>query len=569
MDKQAAAIFLSLIVAACASGGTHPGNAPAGADFSHGVASGDMRADSAVLWTRTRSASSVVPQISRTPGFEQAISLPAVEAHADTDFTVKTVASGLQPGARYYYRFRSGDALSGVGTFRTPYDRHDHATVRLGFSGDADWKWKPYPLAASLAEENLDFFLFLGDLVYETADLQGRTSVEDLAGYRFKYRENREPRAGSATGMVPLRDLYGAFGQYSVFDNHEVGLSMDRAAPPYTEGGAQSAGRFVNRTEGFRARIQAYTEYQPVRAPPLHGTGDPRSDGTARFYDAIAWGANVELIVLDDRSYRDARIPEADSAAASLCDRTMLGAAQLKWFEDALLAAKRRGAVWKVVVISSPIQELGRASQVGVDLDSYKGWAGNYRCERSRVLKFIDDNAIDNVVFLTTDYHMTVVNNLWYDTRPGEPGSPRKPARNAFEIMTGPIGAIAGWPLRQRVATAGLAPREADAKVLGVLNADLERAGLDPVGLEPGFPGLEVASIRVAGRPSGVADPLAFATFATYSYAVLAFGPSHLHVQVKTLPYVADPATLQDAAKEREYEGRRAKEAFSFAIRAR
>jgi phosphodiesterase/alkaline phosphatase D-like protein len=100
------------------------------------------------------------------------------------------------------------------------------------FTGDADWKWKPYPILASLAQENADFFLFLGDLLYESTNYAGKSVVEGLSGYRFKYRENREPRANSASGMLPMRDLYAAFGQYSVFDNHETGMSMaDRDAP--------------------------------------------------------------------------------------------------------------------------------------------------------------------------------------------------------------------------------------------------------------------------------------------------------------------------------------------------
>ena len=135
--------------------------------------------------------------------------------------------------------------------------------------------------------------------------------------------------------------------------------------------------------------------------------------------------------------------------------------------------------------------------------------------------------------------------------------------------MTGPLGAITGWPLRSRVAAAKLPPREADETVVALLNGDLERAGLDPVGLERDFPGLDVASIRAAGRTPGVADPLAFVAFGSFTYAVLAFETSRLHVQVKSIPYVADPRALLDAGAEREYESRRATEAFSFTVRAR
>jgi phosphodiesterase/alkaline phosphatase D-like protein len=167
------------------------------------------------------------------------------------------------------------------------------------------------------------------------------------------------------------------------------------------------------------------------------GTGDARTDGTHRFYQAYSWGANVELIVLDNRSYRDARLKGSAEPAATECGRTMLGAVQLAWAERALLAAKRRGAVWKVVVVSSPMQAFGGPAEVGADVDGIKSWVGGYRCERNRLLAFIDANGIDNVVFLTTDNHYTAVNNLDYETVAGDRRSARRPARNAFEIMTG------------------------------------------------------------------------------------------------------------------------------------
>jgi len=559
MTSRALALLSLFLLAACAS------LPPASRDlFTHGVASGDMRPDSTVLWTRTREPARLTPELSRTPGFETVVALPAVQTRAADDFSVRPVARGLQPGARYYYRFRAGDATSPVGTFRTPYAKNDHAAVRMAFTGDADWKWKPYPLAASLAQENLDFFFFLGDVIYETLDLQGNRVARNLDEYRFKYRENREPRANSPSGMAPLRDLYAAFGQYSVFDNHEIGNDDE----PYTTGGAVSGAGFVNATPGFDARIQAYTEYQPVRDETVKGTGDARMDGTRRFFEAIPWSADVELIVLDDRSYRDARVADLESPEAMSCKRRMLGEPQRAWFEQALLAAQARGAVWKVVVISSPIQQFGTKSQVGLDLDSFKGWAGNFRCERAQVLKFIDDHAIDNVVFLTTDYHFTSINNLIYDSEPGNPKSPQKRARNAFEIITGPIGAISGSPLRARLAMRNPGTRQEDATIVAAMNDAMRKGGLDPIGLEADFPGLDAASVRVPGRPPGVVDPLAFVSYAAYSYVILTFDQSSVHVQLKAMPYVADPGVLDTEAAEAEYEARRPVEASSFVVRA-
>jgi len=570
---------LSRLSAAAESTGPSPVTPALTAPFAYGVASGDMSHESAILWTRTPGLTTVVPELSLTPTFDNPQTLPAVTTSEASDFTVKVLATGLEPGTKYFFRFKAGRDVSSVGSFKTAYAPDQDTAVAMAFTGDADWKWKPYPLLVALAKEPLDFFLFLGDLIYETTDLTSTTAVEDLDGYRFKYRENREPRANSVSQMVPMRDLYAAFGQYSVFDNHETGLSKaDTNAPPYTEGGAQVLGQFVNQTAGFQARIQAYKEYQPIRDERHTGIGDPRTDQTSKFYRAIPWGANVELVILDDRSYRDVRLPNSDDPAASSCLRTMLGPVQGQWFEAALLAAQQRHIVWKVVVISSPIQELGRASHIGSDLNGTKSWAGAYRCERNKLLKFIDDHAIDNVVFLTTDNHYTIINNLHYNTVPDDPHSPQKAARNAFEILTGPLGAGAGNPPGLKVDTKGLSRREADRKILAVWNGDspntdgkqrgLKQAGLDPIGLEADFPGLDAASIHSVDGQSDAVEPMDFASFNTYSYAVLTFDRSSLHIQVKSIPIVPDPFTLLNADTEREYENRWVEETLSFTVKA-
>ena len=552
--------------------------------FAYGVASGDMTQDSAVLWTRTSGAADVIAQISLTPGFDQTTTFPSVRSIAERDYTVKVLATDLLPGMKYYYRFRSGSDLSSVGSFRTAYSPHEPAVVRLAFTGDADWRWRPFPILSAVAQENVDYFVFLGDLIYAFMDADGKTLADDLASYRFKYRQNREPPDGFSGDTLPMRDLYAAFGQYSVFDNHETGYSPDPKAPRYNEGGAPFGGGFVNATPGYRARMQAYKEWQPVREEVHTGTNDALTEGTDRFYRAYRWGANAELILLDDRSYRSARLKSSQDVQAASCDRTMLGHRQLKWLEDALLATKRQQVVWKLVVISSPIQELGNESKIGFEMEGTNSWAGIYRCERNKILKFIDDHAIDNVVFLTTDNHFTAINNLYYELIPDDRRSQRRPARNAFEIMTGPLGAVTGTlphinAAVHRARAQGLSRREADRKILAVWNGDipdadgklmgLSQAGLDRIGLEPTFPGLETKSIRTAGGPPGVADPLAFASFNSFSYAVLTLAPSHLLVQVKTMSSVPDHSALFNGEALREYATRRPELTLSFSISAR
>jgi phosphodiesterase/alkaline phosphatase D-like protein len=528
---------------------------PAPAAFTHGVAAGDMRGASAVIWTRTSAPMVLTPEVSTTPAFDAPIRLAPAATAADSDFTTKRIVPNLRQGVRYYYRFTAPGVASPTGTFMTPYAEFDRAPVRMAFTGDADWKWKPYPLLASLVREPVDFFLFLGDLVYESTDYEGKGAAEDLAGYRMKYRENREPRPGSPSGMVPMRDLYAAFGQYSVVDNHELGYSRaDFAnAPPYPEGGATHHGTFVNKTPGFYERLRAYREYQPVREEVHTRTGDPRVEGTSRLYRNYGWGANVELIVLDGHSYRDARLKGSEDGMASSCTRTMLGAVQLKWLQDTLVAAQRRRARWKVIVTPSPIQELGGPSQVVADVDGVKSWAGGYRCERNRILGFIDANAIDNVVFLTTDNHFTSVNDLYYESVPDDRKSERKRARNAFEVMAGPLGAITGpVPYGRKVDITGLSPAEAQRRMLGIWNGDVPDAQGKRLGL------------RQAGLP-----PLERVSFMTFTYALLTFTETELQVQVKAIPGVPDARKLREPAALAEYESRQAEEVLRFSVPAR
>jgi hypothetical protein len=251
----------------------------------------------------------------------------------------------------------------------------------------------------------------------------------------------------------------------------------------------------------------------------------------------------------------------------------MLGTPQLNWFEGELKAAQSRGVSWKVVVISSPIQELGKA------YDGTKAWAAGYVCERNQVLKFIDDNAINNVVFLTTDNHYSATNNLQYNADPGDPTSPLVPARNAIEIITGPLGADVD-PIDQthNVDVYGLSLRDADRKVVDTWNGDipdskgntagLKQDGFDPIGLEATFPGLVASSVVAAGMPTGEIIAADFVSFRSFTYTVLRFDRASLAVRVMGIPAVLDPTQLFDPATEQTYERQEAQEILRFQLLA-
>ena len=98
----------------------------ASADFTHGVASGDVTQSSAVLWTR---AVPIGPAVNVTVDvWDEADCLSGQKVYkskvkkplAARDYTVKIDAVGLEPGTEYCYRFRrGGEAFSPVGHFKT------------------------------------------------------------------------------------------------------------------------------------------------------------------------------------------------------------------------------------------------------------------------------------------------------------------------------------------------------------------------------------------------------------------------------------------------------------------
>ena len=86
------------------------------------------------------------------------------------DNTAKISATGLTAGTTYYYRFVTNiGQTSRTGTFKTPPLANTVASLHFGFSGDNDGLMRPYALANVLPSQHLDFYLNLGDLIYETA----------------------------------------------------------------------------------------------------------------------------------------------------------------------------------------------------------------------------------------------------------------------------------------------------------------------------------------------------------------------------------------------------------------
>ena len=537
------------------------------------VAAGDMTASDAVLWTRVDNggaATNLTAQVATDPGFSNVVWTGAGSTVAANDYTIKVDATGLTGNTGYYYRFLDSTGASNTGQFTTNPAANQAAAFKVGFTGDADGRFRPYPSMANFGtpanagSQGLNAFIFLGDTMYETASGTVSPAVPVLTGsstaaasqaalpvYNLKYLENitgvTATGALSTTGQQGLNSFLGAVGTYTLLDNHELGNKtlQSGGAPigaPSPNPAATSSfdvnttGAFNNQTVAFQTTEKSFLNYHPtgadIQGTPTGGLtitnvqnpaaatvaapGDARSNGTAQTYLSRAWGKNVTYIQLDDRSYRDVRLDVVGGPRAADPNRTMLGSTQLGWLKAQLLASKASGAIWTVISVSTPIDQTG-GNQDG------KSWFGGYRAERNDIMKFIVDNHLDHVIFLTTDDHEVRTTQLQYEPDPvGHPGV-FAPVPGAFQILTGPIGA--GGP--DAVTDHSFANIQTLLNTPSTAvdnNPDLIAHGDPPIGLV-GLAGLN--SVVRAGDPNAGANPSSIDFFSPdkFAYTTLAFDP--------------------------------------------
>jgi phosphodiesterase/alkaline phosphatase D-like protein len=543
-----------------------------------GVAAGDASSTDAILWTRADndgSATSLTAQVATDPGFANIIGTLNGSTSATSDFTLKLDATGLASNTQYYYRFVApGGTTSPTGQFTTAPTANQKVDVKFGFSGDADGRFRPYPSIANIASQKLNYFIFLGDTMYETAStgspavpvVTGQTTdptalSNALTAYNQKYLNNvlgvnSANGQPASTGQQSLQPLLAATGTYTLLDNHELGNQalQSGGAPPAApfrttnpSFDVNNTGAYDNKTAGFQTIEKSYLDYHPTRAsilgtpatgytlsgPQVTAPSDLRSNGTPQLYFAQQWGANSVYIQTDDRSYRDIRLstPTSPGANTTMDDlgsradnpnRTMLGSTQLQWLENTLLQAQKNGTPWKFVAISSPIDQVGAPSATGVQPNGQpdgtqtpdgKSWWGGYRSEREQLLKFIADNNIDHVVFLTTDDHMARVTQLQYLTDPNDPNS-KALVPDAFQVVAGPIGG--GGPdafTDHSFDTILTAANDRNASQLAL--------GEPQLGLPADFPGLQNVFRQGDPDASTSPSPIDFFSPDTFNYITL------------------------------------------------
>lgn len=306
--------------------------------FPQGVASGDPRSDSVVLWARVVDGDrkdedlALELDVSRDQSFAEDVRTISVDAQSFYDGCAKVKLTDLEPGTTYYYRFiypRDGvDWSSRVARTKTAPGPDDDVPIRFAYVSCQDYNGRYYTNYLAIVDEDLDFLVHLGDYVYETTgdpDFQktgsDRRVVFGDEGGAIVFNEGTDEEYFAAKSLDNYRDLYRIyrsdealqrvherFPMIVIWDDHE--FADDSHGATATHFGGREDETDPQRRQNAN---QAWFEYMPVDFGEDDFEYDPGIEwpDDIRIYRSFQFGKHLELVMTDARTWRtDHLIPE-------------------------------------------------------------------------------------------------------------------------------------------------------------------------------------------------------------------------------------------------------------------
>lgn len=404
-------VLLGLGLAGCGAvwrGGS--GDAPL--TLTHGVAVGEVTADSAVVWGRCSAAGTLHVQLGADGAAAQ------VEVDAGRDFTGRIALTALAADTSYEYRAWCGDdapTAARSGRFRTAPGADSTRPLRLVWSGDLGGQnvcrdaARGYPIFDVMTARAPDLFIALGDMIYGddtcaalgrygNTQIPGPPPARDRDGYWAHWRYNRaDPGHQKLLAAAPMA---------AVWDDHEI----QNDAGPLEDTPADAPDLHL-----LRPALDAFLDYQPLLPP---------ADDPTRLYRRQRWGKHVELFILDLRQYRDAnRAPDVEGAPKSI-----LGPIQRRWLEESIADSD---ATWKIIVSSVPLSiPTGSAARDG--FASGDTTAG-FEQEAAELFAVLHARGVRQPLWITTDVHFAT--GILYRPIADDP------QWTARELIVGPLNA--------------------------------------------------------------------------------------------------------------------------------
>ncbi len=378
--------------------------------FSLGVASGDPTSSGAMLWTRLAPKPlepfggmeglrmTVDWEVADDDRFTKIVKKGRAAAAPEVGYSVHVDVDGLEPNRWYFYRFRSGDAVSPIGRTRTAPAAGTMAPIALAFASCQHYEQGYYTAYEHMVREEIDAIAFLGDYIYESGpnrtNPRTHANAEPLSldEYRARYAQYKsDPALQAAHARCPWM---------LITDDHEVDNNY---AGLISENEVESEEWMHARRA---AAYQAWWEHQPVRVPRANSWGDLVQ------MRRIDWGDLARFHLLDGRQYRSNQ-PCGDGDREVPCGdwkdprHTMLGEAQERWLSDGLRTSRHRWEVLANQVMLAPFdRDPGPKQNFHMDK-----WSG-YPAATERLLDSIGKYAPNRTITLSGDIHSNWVNEL-------------------------------------------------------------------------------------------------------------------------------------------------------------
>jgi alkaline phosphatase D len=288
-------------------------------------------------------------------------------------YTAKMIADGVQPGEHYSYQLLINDVPVALGypteftaqpIWRWRNDPPDF-TVALGsctyinepvYDRPGTGYGSEYEIFTAIDKRHPDLMIHLGDNMYlREPDWYTRT------GYHHRYTHTRS--------LPEMQPLLARTHNYATWDDHDYGPNDSDRTWVQRDLAKETFDAFWgNLTSGLSASEAEF--------------GFPGITSTFRYND-------TDFFLLDNRSFRtpnDGKNPNG---------RTLLGKAQLDWLIESLVFSD---APWKMVCIGGQVLNTTRSGETYLNLAP---------AEQAYLLRYISDEDISGVVFLTGDRHHT------------------------------------------------------------------------------------------------------------------------------------------------------------------
>ncbi len=440
-----------------------------------GIATGDVTADSAVLWSRAsgpgrmlatlRAVDDGGAALSGRGAFERTLRGP--RATQASDFTAKIHAGHLPANTRFALEitFEDEDGAAGEtinGTFRTAPDT---GTFNSGTKGNGRSKTDGSPSSVqsfvwtgdtagqgwgineelggmrgyqAMHNTRPDFFIHSGDTVYADGPIaatvvepDGRIwrnlvteevskVAETLSEFRGRHRYNSLD--------ANMRAMFADVPVIAQWDDHET---HNNWYPGQIIDDARYTVRDVN-TLAARGR-QAWQENMPIADSSALWRPGTFDDGgqyqPARIYRKISRGPQLDIFCLDMRTFKSPNTDGKEKYATSI-----LGQEQVDWLIREVSKSK---ATWKVIAADLPLGIVVPDGPVNEESVSNRdnGAPLGRELEIAGVLSAFKRNNVKNIVWLTADVHYCAAHHY----------SPERAVFKDFdpfwEFVAGPIAA--------------------------------------------------------------------------------------------------------------------------------